>query len=110
MAGLRDRSGLQTTTTNDRDKNLPYLPHQPTQTYHPNAPSDYSALPPMRSGDGYAPPHGTAVQEQYGGNQYGGNQGDAASYTTGDSNQFEYSNYNPDGNKKGFRKLMKRRP
>ena len=106
MAGLRDRAGLQTTVAPDHNKNLPYLPHQPNYTYHPNAPQqNMTALPTMKDSGGYVAPHGTAVpQENYYDNQ------DSGSYqTSADSYDAPGSSAPVIEKKGGFRKLIKRR-
>ena len=106
LAGLRDRSGLQTTVTSDRDKDLPYLPHQPNYTYHPNAPQqNMTALPTMRDNGGYVAPHGTAVsQENYYDNQ------DSGSYQTSADSYDAQGTTAPENERKGgLRKLIKRR-
>ena len=71
MAGLRERNALQPTVSPDYNKNLPYLPHQPQGTYHPNAPQQppeqqqrFASSPfgrnSMKKGT-YIPPSGSAV-------------------------------------------------
>lgn len=102
MAGLRDRAGLQPTVTPDRDKHLPDLPHQPNYTYHPNAPqNNMTALPTMKSNNGYVPPTGTAVpQDHY--------DEDTTSYETAANS---VGGQEPTERKTGaLRKLMKRKP
>lgn len=108
MAGLRERNALQPTISQDRNKNLPYLPHQQEDAYHPNN-APQSSAKKMRGN--YIPPSGSAVE------------GDS-SYTTlpnMPAYSQDYPTYQPaapqsvapsetSSEKRGFRKLIKRRP
>ena len=58
MAGLRERNALQPTVNPDYNKNLPYLPHQPQGTYHPNAPSQ-APTTVASAGGGVSQNHGS---------------------------------------------------
>ena len=116
MAGLRERTGLQSTVAPDNNKDLPHLPHQPNYTYHPNAPpnQNITALPQMRDNKGYVAPHGTAVQPDsyYTESQPGYLEPDAMSFQTA-PNSLDYSgnsNAGADDNRKSLKKLIKRRP
>lgn len=114
MAGLRNQRGLNTTVSTDPNKDLPYLPQQPNYTYHPNAPpnSNLTALP-SKDSRGYMPPHGTAVEPDHYYTDQQGSQSDGRepnSYDTA-SNSINYpaSSSQPE-EKRGLRKLLKRRP
>lgn len=110
MAGLRERNALQPTTTSpDYNKNLPYLPHQPHGTYHPNAPQ--TAHNKKMSKGSYIPPSGSAVD---GDTHYTAlpnmpayNTQEYAAYET--APESVASSETP-SEKRRFRKLIKRRP
>ena len=114
LAGLRERTGLQTTVSPDQNKDLPTLPHQPNWTYHPNAPNqNMTALPEMRDNPGYVAPHGTAIEPDsyYPDSQHPAYRDtDATSYEPA---PYDYSNTSSStggDDRRGFRKLIKRRP
>jgi hypothetical protein len=95
----------------DHDKELPYLPHQPAYTYHPNAPpqpNNMTALPEMKDQNGWVRPHGSAVEDE----PAQGYVDDGRSFETGDSYDYTTTGQSPGGKGKfsGVRKLMKRRP
>ena len=101
MAGLRERSGLDATVSPDTAKDLPDLPEKPSWTYHPNAPK--SPQPPMamdNKGRRYTPPTGTDVQSD---DYYGGPSGQQSYETMNASSTSS-------GERRGLRKLIKRRP
>ncbi|KAK3687089.1 hypothetical protein LTR37_019156 [Vermiconidia calcicola] len=118
MAGLRQQRGLDSTVSPDHNKDLPYLPNQPAYTYHPNAPPNNNPnmnMPNMKENKGYVPPHGTAVEpdRRYAEgppSEDGGR--DWTSYEAAHSYSADYSNSSTDGQsqKRGIRKLIKRRP
>ena len=109
MAGLREQRGLNSSVTPpDSNKDLPNLPHDPSNTYHPNAPSnedDFTALPQFKGKGKYIPPYGSAIEPDPYYNQ-------RDSYQTADTGDYSNTGSSPGGDdgKRKLRKLMKRKP
>lgn len=112
MAGLRSQQGLQPTVSNN-DKDLPNLPYQPQQTYHPNSPSNFTALPPVegQDRDSYA-----SLQPDHYYQDPGRSLREAASYETATTSMGTSEERmggrepSPNSNGRKMRKLLKKRP
>ena len=123
MAGLRERNALQPTVSPDYNKNLPYLPHQPSGTYHPNAPVQSASPPapsttPRKMKGQYIPPSGSAVE----GDMHYTALPNMPAYHPREEDHPAYRGVQPaptpasvasseePSEKRGFRRLIKRRP